>query len=137
MKIIRKLTIIFENCESITFSENEIGNLTVAEISEEIRRIASNCLANVKTAKIIQVEILPLGNREFESLDTKQNTFDRIKKYKDITALEFCYDSGEIETICVEYNCDNPFEETFENNNQKIEETETNSLLITISNKEN
>ena len=86
---------------------------------------------------IIQFEILPQGNREFESLGAKQNTFDRIKKYKDITALKFCYDSGETETIYVEYDWNDPFEETFENNNQKIEETETNSLLITISNEEN
>lgn len=134
MKEITKIKLIFENLETCNINANEIGFIGISGIHENISRIASNSIANLKVAKHVFIEILKdKGLRENSEEDTVYSytsLYERIN-FNDITSIELYYKDGTIDEIYPKYK-ETPH---FSNKNQNTKIESNNHLYITISEK--
>lgn len=102
MKHIKKIEIIFENCEYIDVT-NAIGDFYIGEITKEVYRVASNAISMVNTSELINFQIY--GNGEIKGhLWDNINPLDRILKYNDITSIELTYMDDTVESFYPKYD---------------------------------
>jgi len=89
---LKTITFGLENCDYITIDGKYIGNFLVGDITTSIRRIACNAIGKMDVCNKFIIEIHKDANsphRPFEQLDSKENVFDRLVKYNDITSISF------------------------------------------------
>lgn len=117
-KTVENITFIFENLEHATFNPDDIGYFSLADIHQEICRVALNEIQKINIAGIVAVELnsnakgklfLPNGENEDAS------ALSRLYKFDDITAIEVTYEDGSSELYYVKY--ENNINESFPWNN--------------------
>lgn len=127
---VSSVLLIFENCDSVSFASNQIGNCQICNIHESISRIAMNAIADVETADEVFLEIAADANKEHVpfGIDTgiglsKETVFDRIKQ-GDITQIVLSYEDGSEFTLRVPFDyessnatdsgCRNKYQDVYE-----------------------
>lgn len=91
---LKNITLVFENCDSITIDGKYIGKFLVDDIHTSIERIACNAIEKIDLAGTFVVEIHKDANKErfqFDQThceDFKQMAFDRLSAYNDITNIQ-------------------------------------------------
>lgn len=89
---IKTITFTFENCDQITIEGKYIGEFLVSDIHTSIERIACNAIEKIDRADVISIEIHSDANKERYPFDQtqlqKETVFERLNKWKDITAIE-------------------------------------------------
>lgn len=102
MKHIKKIELVFENCECMDVT-NSVGDFYIGDIYKEVRRIASNATATINTANLIYFQIY--GNGEIKScLFDSISSIDRLLTYNDITSIELTYADDTIESFYPNYD---------------------------------
>ncbi len=102
---ITKITITYENCEVMDFMPEDFGTFLMADIHEEIHRIALNSIAKQKIAGTVAFEIFGEADTTYDSFgeESKDTKFARIIHWNDITAIDLTYDNGITEEYFVDY----------------------------------
>lgn len=102
---ITKINLTFENCETMDFSPEDFGTFLIADIKEEIHRVALNCIAKQKIAGTVAFEIFGEADTTYDSFgeESKDTKFARIIHWNDITAIDLTYDNGITEEFFVDY----------------------------------
>ena len=106
MNNIKEICFVLENCDTITFPANVIGNFEIRDINEEVRRIAINSITKLTYANSIFVEIYRDGNidySQFGFIDESIKKFERLKDSNDITSIEIKYEDDTIDSYYVDY----------------------------------
>lgn len=98
-EVIKRIDIIFENCEVLYIPIERIGLLTIEDIHTTIGRTAINSFDKFETANTIFIEIF---NR------TKDLSLNRIVKHNDITSIDVVFhnipeNTERIESYFVDY----------------------------------
>ena len=135
MKTFTTLTIGFENCETITFSSNEVAAFSVQEITKGLYNdwYSSN-IKEFQTSTDTTIILLPDANKHYEEgskeIDT---TFKRILKYNDITDITIMKNDSSFEHLSMYWEK----EDEYSNRYQTTSILSDGSLVIVISKKEN
>ena len=91
---LKNITLVFENCDSITIDGKYVGEFIVDDIHTSIKRIACNAIERIDSVDTFAIEIHKDANKErfqFDQTDYKdfkQMTFDRLSAYNDITSIQ-------------------------------------------------
>lgn len=91
---LKNITLVFENCDSITIDGKYVGEFLVDDIHTSIERIACNAIERIDSADTFAIEIHKDANKErfqFDQTDYedfKQMAFDRLSAYNDITSIQ-------------------------------------------------
>ena len=133
MKEIKELGITFENCEHITIPRNVIGAITIDDIHEKVRRMASNSITHHKVVDTVVIEIFKEGNTTYEyfPMDDSCMIFDRITQYDDITWIEVVYQDNTVDEFCVKYEIEEEYLGA-PNTRQKSKISELGNLYLVI-----
>lgn len=134
--MIKELTIAFENCESMTFNGNVIGEFEIRDIQTVIRRIASNSIDKYQIADTVFFELFAEGNTEYDpfGIEKERTTaFDRLQKYMDITSIEITYEDGTTDEIYVDYNTNGHCGLGADNVNQTVYLSRLGNIYVLIS----
>lgn len=130
-EVIKRIDIIFENCEVLYIPIERIGLLTIDDIHTTISRTAINSFDRYETANTIFIEIF---NR------TKDLSLNRIVKHNDITSIDVVYldtvnNIEKIESYFVDYKEPKGQEDVVGaiNLNQKVFVRESGDICICIS----
>ena len=101
MKHIKKIELIFENCEHMDVT-NAVGDFYIGEVTKEVYRVASNAISTVNSANLINFQIY--GNGEIkEYLFDNIKPIDRLLEYNDITSIELTYTDDTVESFYPPY----------------------------------
>lgn len=107
MKQINKVTIIFENCESITFPAEAFYQCYLGKINTEIHRMAINAIEKITFADEVALGIFFPEAEELceKNAMFKENAevFDRLTRHMDITSISLLYNDETEETYFVPY----------------------------------
>lgn len=94
------VSFVFENCDSVSFQSNQIGDCQIGGIHEVIKRVAMNAITDSDVADEIFIEVVAGANTQHipfgikSNLDLQRQTvFDRIKQ-NDITQVVLFYENG-------------------------------------------
>ncbi len=102
MKNIKEITIIFENCDAITFDTKDIGIMFFDDIKTEIARTARNSIQELNTAAEIAIELYAF---KINSSYSPFNEFEempiasRIVEGNDIVSFVCKYEDNSTKTI--------------------------------------
>lgn len=100
---VRNITLVFENCDSITIEGKYIGDMIVDDLRSSFKKLGSDMINKIDVANVFAVEIHKEANKErYEFNQTgnealQQMTFDRLKEYKDITSIKLELEESGIE----------------------------------------
>ena len=135
MSNVKKIDVIFENVDYITFDKSNIGQFIISDIKEDIYRAGCNAIIKTKSASLIAFEIKAKANVKHNAFgietDNKQETtFERIANCHDITSIEIFYDNDEKDIIIVNWNEDS---DQYINKNQKTYISKNGNLYCVIS----
>ena len=136
MLSVSHVTLILENCESLTFKSEDIGCFFADGQERSINRVALNCIAEKTVAKRVFIELKAQANtpqKTFSSLGDDKETmpFDRLSAHLDITSLEVFYEDGTSQHVYVDFEPKN-HEDDSENEYQKIKFGKDGQLYIAI-----
>lgn len=121
----------------------------VDDLKTSIKRIASNSIEKMDSANIVAIEIHKDANKERYAFgqnhieDFKEMTFDRFKKYGDITSIQFeleedyVKERGEPRREYYDYYITWFGDSEYENEAQKIYLSKSGNLYIVIADKKN
>ena len=102
MKHIKKIELIFENCEHMDVT-NAVGDFYIGEVTKEVYRVASNAISTVNSANLINFQIY--GNGEIKGyLFDNIKPIDRLLEYNDITSIELTYTDDTKESFYPSYD---------------------------------
>ena len=102
MKHIKKIELIFENCEHMDVT-NAVGDFYIGEVTKEVCRVASNAISTVNSANLINFQIY--GNGEIKGyLFDNIKPIDRLLEYNDITSIELTYTDNTKESFYPSYD---------------------------------
>ena len=115
---IQSLEFVFENCEMMEFTKDDIQNMELKGISTQILKVVGNGIAKRFSIDEVFIEIKKEANGShsfFESINTTK--FARLLQYKDITIIDFHFRDGKAESYYVLYNGEerNSYQKTFYN----------------------
>lgn len=142
---LKKITLVFENCDAVTIDGKYIGYFLVDDICTSIKRIACNAIERVDIANTFAIEIHKDANKEryqFDQTDYedfKQMTFDRIGNCRDITSIQFeliedYVEEGQVPRVeHYDYYVDWTGESEYKNNAQTNYLSKCGNLYIVIS----
>lgn len=145
---LRNITFIFENCDSITIDGKYVGYFLVDDIKTSISRIGCNAINRMDICHTFAIEIHKDANKERYAFDQthiesfKGMTFDRIKKYGDITSIQFeLYNAyaqvgEEVSVENYDYYIEWTGDSEYTNASQKAYISNGGSLYITIGEKD-
>ena len=146
---LKYIEFIFENCDSIKIEGKYIGYFLVDDLETSIKRIASNSIEKMDSANIIAIEIHKDANKERYAFgqnhieDFKEMTFDRFKKYGDITSIQFeleedyVKEGEESRREYYDYYTTWFGDSEYENEAQKTYLSKSGNLYIVIADKKN
>lgn len=130
-EVIKRIDIIFENCEVLYIPIERIGLLTIEDIHTTIGRTAINSFDRYETANTIFIEIF---NR------TKDLSLNRIVKHNDITSIDVVFhniseNTERVDSYFVDYREPEGQEDAIgvSNLNQKNFIRESGDICICIS----
>lgn len=140
---------IFENCDSIRIEGKYIGDFLVDNLTTSIKRIACNSIEKMDVANTVAIEIhkdankerYPFGRSNIEYF--KEMTFDRLKKYGDITSIQFeleedyVKEGEESRREYYDYYTTWFGDSEYENEAQKTYLSKSGNLYIVIADKKN
>lgn len=92
---LKEITLVFENCDSITIDGKYVGNFLVDDTKTSVKRIACNAIEKIDICYTFAIEIHKDANKvrhAFEQTqieDFKEEIFTRISRFNDITSIEF------------------------------------------------
>ncbi len=94
MNRIKSLTLVFENIESIEIDGRHIGAFEINGIEKQISRIAVNAIIEHESCRRFFMELHPDANKPYfpfgiKDWEEQESVFDRIRKWRDITRIEF------------------------------------------------
>ena len=98
MNKVKSITLVLENCEEITISEEHIGSFYCADITATIARIACNLIAKEQYCGEFYLEIdkdADMPNSVFET-ERDQTVFERLA-CPDITGIKITYEDDTTE----------------------------------------
>lgn len=135
MSNVKKIDIVFENVDYITFDKSDIGQFIISDIRENVYRAGCNAIIKTKSASLIAFEIKARANVkhnafDIETDDKQETTFERIENCHDITSIEIFYNNGEKDTIIVNWNENS---NQYINKNQKTYISKNGNLYCVIS----
>lgn len=100
MKSIKKLSIIFENCESVNIETDYIGYVELSDIKNSIRKVACNCIGYSSVCETFLISIDHKIPKQTETYGDKLiNPIDRLNEYKDIVSISVTYEDDSEEEI--------------------------------------
>ena len=135
MSNVKKIDIVFENVDYITFDKSDIGQFIISDIRENIYRAGCNAIIKTKSASLIAFEIKAKANVKHNAFDIEiddeqETTFKRIENCHDITSIEIFYDNDEKDIIIVNWNENS---NQYINKNQKTYISKNRNLYCVIS----
>ena len=94
-----------ENCDAMDFAPEDFGTFLLADIREEISRIAVNSITKNKIAGTAAFEIFKDADTKYGLFfeDSEDTKFERLIRWRDITSITLTYENGTEETFLVEY----------------------------------
>lgn len=104
---IKSITIIFENCESVTLDPKDIGLFTIKNVQLDICRVATNAILPMHKSNCVVFSLKWSANKPFVDLAGKTDylLFERLTRYYDITAIEIQFaDKNEHYTVYPDYS---------------------------------
>lgn len=129
MKSFNSLIIGFENCETITFSSDDVASFGISEITKELYNDWYNDkIKEIKRSSDTVIILLPTANKHYECGNT---IFERIMKHNDITDITLVNEDS-IEIISTYWE----HEDEYSNRYQTTSVLSDGSLVIAISKKE-
>lgn len=136
LKEVKRITIVLENCETMSIEKEHIGMMLIDDIHAEIARRASNSISKILCSDTVALELRKEANNvpyyPFGCDKTHSGgIFGRLREYNDITAIEIEYDDGDTEGIYVAYKSDGDHIGA-ENCNQKSFLSNLGNLYIVI-----
>lgn len=126
--MVKSITFVFENCESIDIPVRYIGLIHIGDICTEINRVASNSIKKCNVAKEFFIEIFSEGDVEYYGY-FRCSKFERLLKSRDIKYIDILYENNTTETIYFEYSGNS------QNEYQDIWLSRLGNLYISISRK--
>ena len=114
---IKELNIIFENCDMMSFSKDDLEFLYMEEISNNIS-MQLNCVLHMQVAKHVAIGItkkaakrkVPIfGNSEWKHTLHDRLGLDEKNHTKDIASFELVYTDGTIERIYPSWDGDDDY----------------------------
>lgn len=126
-KSIKKVEIVFENCESLIVPIERIGKFVIDDIHKHINRVALNSVEEHETSMTVFIEIF---NRK------RNKKLYRISDYKDITQIYLIFDDSSEACYFVNYEEPTGHENDLgaPNVNQTTYITDKGDILLTIAN---
>ena len=125
------IELVFENCEMMTFEQDDIVDLELGNITTNILKVAVNGIVKKVYANEVYIELKKESNSKFVSFGDEGYKFDRILRYNDIVLMDLHFEDGRIETYHVCYNGEEI------NSNQNVVLKDNGNLVIDIKDKEN
>lgn len=136
MKDVKKIEIIFENCEYIEFTPKDFGIFLLDDITTSISRIACNSISELKHAKTVALEIfdtkLDSTYNPFGIQDKAQTVKKRFALCDDITSIHITFVDDSKQEYYVEWG-----EDEYTNEYQKTELGKNGNLYIVIGKDKN
>lgn len=129
---------VFENCECLEISANDVGYCCLSDIQEKIERWAVNAIVKSKIVNNVEFTLKRSADvpyvPPYDSFCNQQSTFDRIMRHSDITQIKVKYEGGNSELFYpVWSNIDeyrNYYQETILHSNGELE-IRINQCLLT------
>lgn len=103
MKILKELTFIFDNLETMTIRPDDIGIIAIDGMHRAVTRSACNAITEYLATDLVAIELFNSADGQYDGGCTR---FTRIDTYADITAIELLYTNGEKRTVYVDYDAD-------------------------------
>ena len=136
MRDVKKIEIIFENCEYIEFTPKDFGIFLLDDITTSISRIACNSISELKHAKTVALEIFDTKlNSTYNpfGIESESKTIkSRFALCDDITSIEITFADDSKQEYYVEWGNDE-----YTNEHQKTELGENGNLYIVIGKDKN
>ena len=136
MKDVKKIELVFENCDYVEIQPEDIANLVINNISEKIRRIACNSISKYKVIDDMVITLTRNANKQYAPLgfiEDKEYIFDRITGWNDITSIDITYEDDTTDYITVTWTGDSDYN----NDSQHSLLTPQGNLIIVIGNNVN
>lgn len=134
-RYIKKIELLFENCEQVTLPVSALGCVVIRSINMEIFRGAINAIYEGFYADEVALEILPNAN-EVGSNDTfddgAKTILERIMAWNDVTLINVIYDTGEELCLSVDYDDGGDDRLGAPNVNQKTYLSKNGALYLVI-----
>jgi len=98
MQQVKSITIVLENCEEITISQEHIGSFYCKDITTSIARTACNSITKEQYCKEFYLEIHKNADRyySFWGIESDKTVFKRLA-YPDITGISITYEDDTAE----------------------------------------
>lgn len=99
------VSLVFENCESISFEPSAIGNFSMDGLHTGIGRVAVNSVSKHDFVDDVFLELYLDKGLSLHLFD--KNTVDVLRErlmHNDITSVNLTYRDGHDESYCVEYD---------------------------------
>lgn len=129
MEWVKEIELVFENTDSIKLDPKFFGVFQIKNISKNISRIGSNCIAKYDTAHYVAFELFREANKphyEFGMDSCETTVFERIADAQDITSIEITYQDDTKDIFYVDFNGE------YTNSNQDSYISKTGDLFVTI-----
>ena len=107
MQNIKSITFVLENCDSISFPGNVIGDFRMGDFSKHICCTPVKAFERYNVARHVFIELYADGDTnypEFGFEDKQRSKFDRLFEHLDITQIEIEYEGGTKEKYYVSYD---------------------------------
>lgn len=130
-KDIKKVEIVFENCEEVTIERKYIEKLNALDIEIwEDYNVCNNFEIEINKDILDNTDDKGLYNRYFENCEDKVSIGERLQQ-NDITQIHIYYEDDTKEWFCVNWeDSDSIF--GIENINQELDITQNDNLYIVI-----
>lgn len=131
MKDIKKVEIVFENCEEVTIERKYIEKLNALDIEIcEDYNVCNSFEIEINKDILDNTDDKGLCNRYFENCEDKVSIGERLQQ-NDITQIHICYEDDSKEWFYVNWeDSDSIF--GIENINQESDITQNDNLYIVI-----
>ena len=127
---VKKIELIFENCEVAVIDGKHVGYLLADDISEYYSVRGCNAFGHTRTCHTFRLEIHRDADGKLAYGFDDTSLFERISRYDDITSVEIYTDDGKID-LYVDWEGDD-----YHNDNQSSCIADSGHLYLVISEKE-
>lgn len=133
MKEVESIKLVLINLEVVKFNREDIGILFINDVKRNIQRIASNSISEMLIAEEFYIQISSSANKSesyIEGYEKDLKPFDRLTRYKDITALIIEYQDGEKEEVYTKWVGDSNYKNPIQSSEVGLN---TGDLYVVVS----
>ena len=106
----KKLTILFENCEALDFTIDEIKHISLKNFNRHYEFMSGSVASHeldLNVVSDVHITLKKSSNKEYNPFNCeklKTTVFDRVSNFNDITSIELTKEDGISELFYVPYD---------------------------------